>query len=220
MGIRSGQRVPVPSAFKGAERYRWVTSFGTDRNGSVPIGTDGSAHTPHRKVESVSADNEQAKGKRGGLRRTSWKPGIPSPNPGGRPRSSYDCAEKIRAADLSQDWITFELEKARDPKLPLSVRTDAWRALIDRGYSKPAADLNVNPGQGEHAVDLSHFTTDEIATWLALHEKAAIASDDTPDGSVNRGSSPQAVASADETPTTTTHRPPAVHDVIATEPAA
>lgn len=120
----------------------------------------------------MSADKEQAKGKRGGLRRTSWKPGGPSPNPGGRPRSSYDCAEKIRAADLSQDWITFELEKARNPELPLAVRTDAWRALIDRGYSKPAADLNVNPGQGEPEVDLSRFTDAELATWLALHEKA------------------------------------------------
>ncbi len=129
------------------------------------------AHRPaaHHRGR-VSADNQQAKGKRGGLRSTSWKPGCPSPNPGGRPRSSLRAAEAVRELVDPAEWVEFELALARDEKQSADRRAAAWHALIDRGFVRPPTtqDITVSAGTGP-ARDYSALPLEKLLELEAMH---------------------------------------------------
>lgn len=112
---------------------------------------------------------EQATSRRRG--NPNWTKGGPSPNPNGRPRTGQALAETIRVKVDPAEWVDFELAVARDTKQPIEKRAAAWHALVDRGFPKPAQTL-LTGDASEPEPDLSAFTTDELAQWIALRDKA------------------------------------------------
>lgn len=96
----------------------------------------------------------------------SFKPGQ-SGNLNGRPRAGLAAAEKVRELVDPAEWIAFELETARDTKMAHERRSAAWHALIDRGFIKPPAGLDLAVSQGsEPQRDLSKLTTEQLTTML------------------------------------------------------
>ena len=72
---------------------------------------------------------------RGGLRSTTWQKGIPSPNPGGRPKVLHDVQELAR--QHTEAAIDTLAEIMQDEKAPHSARLSAAEALLSRGWGRP-----------------------------------------------------------------------------------
>jgi Family of unknown function (DUF5681) len=102
---------------------------------------------------------------RGGIRSTSFKPGV-SGNPGGRPKTPQTIEVRriilgVREAarELTLDALDTLASIMRDPKAPAAARVSAAQALLDRGYGKPAQAIEVSSQP-----DLSHLSDEDLET--------------------------------------------------------
>jgi hypothetical protein len=138
----------------------------------------GGSPSPLARV-TVSARMEhgapKSKSKSKHANRTTWRPGCPSPNPGGRPRKALAAAEAVRELVDPHAWVAFELAIATDESQPLDVRRASWHALIDRGFVRAPAQLalEVTGAQTDDAA-YEHATPEQLraaeATLLALKQ--------------------------------------------------
>jgi hypothetical protein len=112
---------------------------------------------------------------RGGLRSTSFKPGV-SGNPGGRPKDLQAIDRRkifadVRAAarELTQDAIHTLAAIMKDPKAPAAARISAAVALLDRGHGRPfqAVDVKVD-------WNFDQLTDEELGALERLLERAAL----------------------------------------------
>ena len=87
---------------------------------------------------------ENSGGTLGNLR--PWRPGTPSPNPGGRPKG---LAARVRAqTDDGAELVDFMLNVLRGRrKAPLRLRMEAAAWLADRGFGKVSQPLE-HTGEG------------------------------------------------------------------------
>lgn len=69
-----------------------------------------------------------------------WQKGGASPNPGGRPREVGDMRELAKAH--SAEAIETLAEIMRDKDAPPAARTAAATALLDRGFGRPATNVD------------------------------------------------------------------------------
>ena len=86
---------------------------------------------------------------RGGLRSTSFKPGV-SANPGGRPKRPQTIAArrieadaKALARECAPEAIATLKEIMRDAEAPLPARIGAATAILDRGCGKPRQNVDL-----------------------------------------------------------------------------
>ena len=89
---------------------------------------------------------------KGGLRSTSFKPGV-SGNPSGRPKRPQTIETrkittdvKAAARELTPEAMDTLKEAMADPKAPWAAKIAAAIAVLDRGWGKPtqAVDANVS----------------------------------------------------------------------------
>jgi hypothetical protein len=89
---------------------------------------------------------------KGGLRSTSFKPGV-SGNPDGRPKRLETIEArrvvadvKAAARELTLDAMDTLKLVMKDPKAPPAARVGAATAILDRGWGKPTqpVDANIN----------------------------------------------------------------------------
>jgi hypothetical protein len=73
--------------------------------------------------------------RRGGPPHTLWKPGGPSPNPGGRPALFAEVREAAQQQGIASIQKLVDIRD--DPKAPLIVQLAAANSLLDRGYGRP-----------------------------------------------------------------------------------
>ncbi len=64
-----------------------------------------------------------------------WKKGMPSPNPGGRPKEVADVRKLARSRTKKAVRVLSEIMESADT--PANVRVLAAQALLDRGYGRP-----------------------------------------------------------------------------------
>ena len=102
---------------------------------------------------------------RGGIRSTSFKPGV-SGNPGGRPKTPQTIEVRriilgVREAarELTLDALDTLATIMKDPKAPAAARISAAQALLDRGYGKPAQAIEVSAQP-----DLTHLSVEDLET--------------------------------------------------------
>jgi len=107
---------------------------------------------------------------KGGLRSTSFKPGV-SGNPSGRPKRPQTIETrkittdvKAAARELTPEAMDTLKEAMADPKAPWAAKIAAAIAVLDRGWGKPtqAVDANVSV--------LDRMTDDEQRALLAALE--------------------------------------------------
>jgi hypothetical protein len=89
---------------------------------------------------------------KGGLRATSFKPGV-SGNPGGRPKRPETVEArkvvadvKAAARELTSDAMGALKRVMQDPKAPAAARVSAATAILDRGWGKPTQQVEANVG--------------------------------------------------------------------------
>ena len=87
---------------------------------------------------------------KGGLRSTSFKPGV-SGNPDGRPRRPETIEArgvvadvKAAARELTLDAMDTLKQVMKDPKAPPAARVGAATAILDRGWGKPQQQIDAN----------------------------------------------------------------------------
>ncbi len=114
---------------------------------------------------------------RGGLRSTSFKPGV-SGNPGGRPKTPQTIAArrifadvKALARECAPEAISTLKSVMLDAKSPPAARIGAATAILDRGYGKPNQTVDVTSIIA--ALDLSKLSDAELAQLKALISLAA-----------------------------------------------
>ena len=102
---------------------------------------------------------------RGGLRSTSYKPGV-SGNPGGRPRQPQTIAARRIVADvkeLAREYASEAISTLKimmlDTKTPPAARLGAAIALLDRGYGKPRQEVSVDA-----SYDLTKLSLEDLET--------------------------------------------------------
>jgi hypothetical protein len=76
---------------------------------------------------------------RGGQRSTTWQKGIPSPNPGGRPKALHDLQELAR--QHTEAAIGTLAEIMNDEKAPHNARISAAEGLLSRGWGRPVQPM-------------------------------------------------------------------------------
>jgi hypothetical protein len=110
---------------------------------------------------------------RGGLRSTSFKPGV-SGNPGGRPKRPQTIEARLIIADVKeaarertpQALATLE-DVMNDPEAPPAARVSAATAILDRGWGKPhqAAEVTQNVAMDvrmTNQLDVSRLTDEQL----------------------------------------------------------
>ena len=109
---------------------------------------------------------------RGGLRSTSFKPGV-SGNPGGRPKTPQAIAArrifvnvKALARECAPEAISTLKTIMLDAKAPPAARIGAATALLDRGYGKPNQTIDLTTVIS--VFDLSKLSDDELEQFEAL----------------------------------------------------
>jgi predicted ATP-dependent serine protease len=87
---------------------------------------------------------------KGGLRSTSFKPGV-SGNPDGRPKRPETIEArgviadvKTAARELTQDAVDTLKLVMKDPKAPPAARVGAATAILDRGWGRPQQQIDAN----------------------------------------------------------------------------
>jgi Family of unknown function (DUF5681) len=116
---------------------------------------------------------------RGGLRCTSFKPGV-SGNPGGRPKNPQTIeARRIilgvreAARELTLDALDTLATIMKDPKAPAAARISAALALLDRGHGRPFQAVDVKDG-----IDLGLLSDEELYTLDRILSRAALPTPD------------------------------------------
>lgn len=92
-----------------------------------------------------------------------WKPGDPSPNPSGRPRSLAGLIRK--ETDNGKELLEILLSCARGQSEDVakwSERLKAIEMLLDRG-GWPRVSVEMAEGAGKPIIDLSTLTPEEIS---------------------------------------------------------
>jgi hypothetical protein len=109
---------------------------------------------------------------RGGLRSTSFKPGV-SGNPGGRPQKPQTIAArrlvldvKALARECAPGAISTLNTIMLDAKAPPAARIGAATTLLDRGYGKPNQTIDLTTIIS--IFDLSKLSDDELEQFEAL----------------------------------------------------
>jgi hypothetical protein len=123
---------------------------------------------------------------RGGKRSTSFKPGV-SGNPGGRPKKPQTL-ERIKAeADVkglarecAPQAISILNTIIGDPKTPPAARIAAANAILDRGFGRPAQQVDVN---ATIDFDFSRLSDEEFEEFGRLLELTALLGPDAGGGS-------------------------------------
>jgi hypothetical protein len=64
---------------------------------------------------------------------------------------------KAAARELTEDAIDTLATVMKDPKTPAAARISAAQALLDRGYGKPAIEVDSEP-------ELSHISQEDLET--------------------------------------------------------
>jgi hypothetical protein len=112
---------------------------------------------------------------RGGLRCTSFKPGV-SGNPGGRPKRPQTVearriilGAKEAAREMTLDAIDTLASIMKDPKAPAAARISAAVALLDRGHGRPYQAVDV-----KDEVDLGLLSDEELYTLDRILSRAAL----------------------------------------------
>jgi predicted ATP-dependent serine protease len=87
---------------------------------------------------------------KGGLRSTSFKPGL-SGNPHGRPKRPETIEArrvvadvKVAARELTLDAMDTLKLVMKDPKAPRAARVGAATAILDRGWGRPQQQIDAN----------------------------------------------------------------------------
>src|SRR5580704_1498357 len=136
------------------------------------------------KTKELSARNRQSSRRteampRGGIRSTSFKPGV-SGNPGGRPKTPQTIevrriilGAREAARELTLDAIDTLAAIMKDPKAPAAARISAAVALLDRGHGRPNQAVDVNVG-----VDLGLLSDEELYTLDAILSRASVPAPD------------------------------------------
>lgn len=114
---------------------------------------------------------------RGGKRSTSFKPGV-SGNPGGRPkkpqtleRIKIEADVKALARECAPEAILTIRTIMLDAKAPPAARIGAANALLDRGFGRPAQQVDVN---ATIDFDFSQLSDDEFEEFGRLLELTAL----------------------------------------------
>jgi Family of unknown function (DUF5681) len=105
---------------------------------------------------------------RGGLRSTSFKPGV-SGNPGGRPKKPDTIEAKKIIADvrtlareLAPEAVATLKSVMQDPKSPPAARIGAATVILDRGYGKPGQAVTVSGAVEMY--DLEKLSDEDLET--------------------------------------------------------
>lgn len=109
-----------------------------------------------------------------------WQPGQ-SGNPGGRPKGTKELTELCR--DMTRDAIDTLASIMRNPKSPAPSRVSAATTLLERGWGKPVAEMNLNVKRSIH-----DFSDEELAILAAdgaLEGAAGVGESDESAGTVN-----------------------------------
>jgi hypothetical protein len=111
---------------------------------------------------------------RGGIRSTSFKPGV-SGNPGGRPKTprTIEVRRIILGVREAARELTLDALDTKDPKAPAAARISAAVALLDRGHGKPYQAVDVKDG-----VDLGLLSDEELHTLDAILSRASVPASD------------------------------------------
>jgi|SRR6185437_1338972 len=102
---------------------------------------------------------------KGGIRSTSFKKGQ-SGNPGGRPKQLGDVRDLARA--YTAQAIANLIKIAGDSKAPHAARVAANNSILDRGWGKPAQEINANIRR-----DILSYTDEELAAFVSEGESEA-----------------------------------------------
>ena len=117
---------------------------------------------------------------------TLWKPGQ-SGNPSGRPKVNTELRAKARAH--TDAAINALVEVLSSKKASPSARVMAANSLLDRGYGRPESSLTAlietPPEAPPSDFDFSKLASEEIATMIALFEKAKVEPEAGTDRAVN-----------------------------------
>ena len=110
---------------------------------------------------------------RGGLRTTSFRPGV-SGNPGGRPKRPrtiearrIEADAKALARSLAPEAMQTLANIMSDPKAPPAARISATMALLDRAFGKPGQAVEIS-----RKPDLSRLTDEQLETLLEIYSSA------------------------------------------------
>ncbi len=121
---------------------------------------------------------------RGGVRSTSFKPGV-SGNAGGRPKKLQTIEAKRMVADvksLARECAPEAIETLKkimlDVKTPPAARIGAATAILDRGFGKPPQAIDVS---GEVAFDFSRLSNAELDEYERLLQIVALPGPDNRD---------------------------------------
>jgi hypothetical protein len=116
---------------------------------------------------------------RGGIRSTSFKPGV-SGNPGGRPKTPQTIevrriilGAREAAREMTLDAIDTLAAIMKDPKAPAAARISAAVALLDRGHGRPFQAVHV-----KDEVDLGLLSDEELYTLDAILSRASVPAPD------------------------------------------
>ncbi len=107
-----------------------------------------------------------------------WRPGGPSPNPRGRPRSGLAFAERVRERVDPDLLIDLALRVAEDEELAPAERLAALLPLIDRGFIRPPTTIaaRVETTGGGLPAAFANLSDDELRLEIA-RRRALLAGD-------------------------------------------
>jgi hypothetical protein len=118
---------------------------------------------------------------KGGLRSTSFKPGV-SGNPDGRPKRPETIEArrvvadvKAAARELTLDAMNTFKGAMADPKAPWAAKIAAAIAILDRGWGKPMQAVEANVSL------LDQMTDEEQGIMLAALAALKAAEEDRPE---------------------------------------
>ena len=116
--------------------------------------------------------------KRGGLKRTSWKPGF-CPNPGGRPKQLAHVRDLAR--EKTEKAIHTLVSVMDGRQSPPNARVAAAVALLDRGWGRPPQAMELSEGKSSSTgPDYSKLTDKELDDLERLLEKATMNGTESP----------------------------------------
>lgn len=95
-----------------------------------------------------------------------WLPGMPSPNPGGRPKGVAALVRE-QTAD-GADLVDFLLKVLHNRRQPMRLRLEACAQLLDRGFGKALQQMELS-GPGAEALTIRIEYGDEASDAGASH---------------------------------------------------